>query len=375
MPTMWVSRGDDGRLVALEQQGYAAERDFQRLLADNPSVLASSLDESGTEARWLLIDRELSIVGDDGTRWSLDHLFIDGDGVATLVEVKRSGDSRARREVVAQMLDYVSSFEATWTADGLREHLRRRAGEVAELESFLAQTDFESEDHFWKAVETTIAASRVRLLFVADQLSPTLVKIIEFLNDQFRTVEVLGVEVVRHAELAGDVSAYQPVVRGRASRAARDKSPSGRRTREEFIEVLVQNHGEAVRRAVDEFVQRAEQLGAFLSVGTDPKSPRLFLNFHTAGTGKQYWPIAINPRPGKVALFLQYLRHHPAFADEEVRLELVSRMSEAAGTQIDTGKLDGRPGFPVGRLAAPGIVDACIDVLAWVIATADAQPE
>src|SRR4051794_12230288 len=39
------------------------------------------------------------------SRWSLDHLFVDQEGVPTLVEVKRSSDTRARREVVAQMLD------------------------------------------------------------------------------------------------------------------------------------------------------------------------------------------------------------------------------------------------------------------------------
>jgi hypothetical protein len=45
--------------------------------------------------------------GDERTRWSLDHLFIDGDGVPTLVRVKRTSDPRARREVVAQMLEGV----------------------------------------------------------------------------------------------------------------------------------------------------------------------------------------------------------------------------------------------------------------------------
>jgi len=40
---------------------------------------------------------------------SLDHLFLDEAGVPTLVEVKRSSDTRARREMVAQMLDYFNN--------------------------------------------------------------------------------------------------------------------------------------------------------------------------------------------------------------------------------------------------------------------------
>ena len=39
----------------------------------------------------------------------LDHLFLDQDGVPTIVETKRSSDNRLRKEVVAQMLDYASN--------------------------------------------------------------------------------------------------------------------------------------------------------------------------------------------------------------------------------------------------------------------------
>jgi hypothetical protein len=33
---------------------------------------------------------------DSATRWSLDHLFLDADGIPTLVEVKRGSDTRYR---------------------------------------------------------------------------------------------------------------------------------------------------------------------------------------------------------------------------------------------------------------------------------------
>lgn len=123
--------------------------------------------------------------------------------------------------------------------------------------------------------------------------------------------------------------------------------------------------------AVDKLVGWAEASGAFVSIGTDPKSPRLFLNFHTAGSGRTYWPLAINPRPGKVALFLQYLKHHPAFVDDDRRLEFVEKMSAATGFAIDA-RLGGRPGFPVDRLLQPDVLEAVEDVLRWVTETADA---
>jgi hypothetical protein len=59
---------------------------------------------------------------DDGLgHWSLDHLFLDGDGVPVLVEVKRATDTRARREVIAQMLDYAANGVAYWPIEQIVE--------------------------------------------------------------------------------------------------------------------------------------------------------------------------------------------------------------------------------------------------------------
>jgi hypothetical protein len=45
---------------------------------------------------------------------------VDEAGVPTLVEVKRSSDTRARREVVAQILDYAANSAASWNGEMLR---------------------------------------------------------------------------------------------------------------------------------------------------------------------------------------------------------------------------------------------------------------
>jgi hypothetical protein len=76
-----------------------------------------------------------------GATWSLDHLFVSGEGVPVLVEVKRSSDTRLRREVVGQMLDYAANavrywppadlraaFEATALDDGTTADERLRGG-------------------------------------------------------------------------------------------------------------------------------------------------------------------------------------------------------------------------------------------------------
>jgi hypothetical protein len=65
----------------------------------------------------LLVRREAGVPEAEGAadRWFLDHVFLDGEGVPTLVEVKRSTDTRIRREVVGQMLDYAANILAHWS--------------------------------------------------------------------------------------------------------------------------------------------------------------------------------------------------------------------------------------------------------------------
>src|SRR5215210_968947 len=60
-----------------------AELDLQKLLARHPDLLAGDQIDPGTPRRWLLVSREVGIPDQEqgGARWSLDHLFLDPDGV------------------------------------------------------------------------------------------------------------------------------------------------------------------------------------------------------------------------------------------------------------------------------------------------------
>src|SRR5437879_1283353 len=92
----------DGKLLELSETLYDSEAVLQSLLAQYPSLMAGHQFDAERPRRWLLVRRELGIPGGQGesSRWSLDHLFLDQDGTPTLVEVKRSTDTRIRREVV-----------------------------------------------------------------------------------------------------------------------------------------------------------------------------------------------------------------------------------------------------------------------------------
>ena len=112
---------DNGTLQALTEKPFANEDLLQKLLVDYPDLLAGEQIDETSPRRWLLVSREVPVpLTEEGAdRMSLDHLFLDQDAVPTLIEVKRSSDTRIRREVVGQMLDYAAHAVIHWSVAGV----------------------------------------------------------------------------------------------------------------------------------------------------------------------------------------------------------------------------------------------------------------
>src|SRR4051812_16608621 len=199
---------DNGELVEMRQTAYDSEDLLQELLANYPSVLAG--DESGRREprRWLLITREAPVPGEEGGsgRWSADHLFLDQEAVPTIVEVKRSTDTRIRREVVGQMLDYAANGVVYWPVDRLREMLLAQCeGDVALAQDRVVEVAGEDADvdDFWAQAAEHLRAGRVRMVFVSDSVPRELMRVVEFLNGQMSPAEVIAIEVKQYVAADG----------------------------------------------------------------------------------------------------------------------------------------------------------------------------
>jgi len=221
---------DSGELRRVEHRRYANEEILQELIAKHPDLLAGDQIDADAPPRSLLIRREAAIPdsADGGDRWSVDHLLVDQYGMPTLVEVKRSTDPRIRREVIGQMLDYVANAQAYWGSGRMRQMLIDAQGSPEKADSCVAKhleisdepAVAEQIDGFWKKVEANLREGNVRLLFVADELPRDLKKLIEFLNEQFTNIEVLGVELRQY--VGQGMKALVPRVIGQ-SEAAREQ--------------------------------------------------------------------------------------------------------------------------------------------------------
>ncbi|HEV7567355.1 MAG TPA: hypothetical protein VGO31_15520 [Microbacteriaceae bacterium] len=221
--SLFLRRGDD--LVELAVSAFASEDLLQRLLAENPSLLASPTRSQ----RLVLIDREMGVPDAAGAsdRWSIDHVFVDADAVPVIVEVKRATDTRLRREVVAQMLDYAANIGRYWPAERLRTSFAERAETLGEdAEAFLVSAlGREDVDAFWAQVAANLEAGRMRLVFVADEIPRELLRIVEFLNARMSPTEVVAIELRQF--VAGDEQVVAPRVLGESVTATDRKQSQG----------------------------------------------------------------------------------------------------------------------------------------------------
>ena len=220
----------DDAYVRMNEAPYSGEGDLQTLIAQHPEVLT---DEEADQGPLLLVRREAPVSDheDAGGRLSLDHVYVDAPGIPTLVEVKRSSDTRGRREVVAQMLDYAANAKLSFDAAGMAAWLEARAQARGQsgAEVLVQQLGVDDVDTFWQTVATNLEDERFRLIFVSDAIPPELRQIIEFLNGQMTRTDVLAIEVKQYVDDEGRHQTIVPRLIGNteaAKRTKRTRAPS-----------------------------------------------------------------------------------------------------------------------------------------------------
>lgn len=356
---------EDDTLVPMRETLYEHEAELQGLLASHPELLLSNADDAPA---LLLVKQEVGVPGDEneGDNFSLDHLFLDREGIPTLVEVKRSTDTRIRREVIGQMLDYAANAVAYWSIDRLRGMYaatceKRGADPDVALTDFLESTV--DPDTFWEKVKTNLQAGRVRLIFAADTIPNRLRRVVEFLNEQMDPAEVLAIEV-RQFTGDGGVRMVAPRVIGQSAKAEQRKgAPDKRKWNEtEFMAVLEQQHPTLVPVARN-LLAWANSQRLYIWWGEGKHSGSFFPLLSTPSKNYQVFAVLTN---GKLEIEYKFLKNYPAFTDEKTLREFFRMLNAIPGVQIPD---DGHP--PLPRIPLHALIDETgyrqfIEAVAWV---------
>lgn len=360
---------ENGTLRSLEEQLYDSEDLLQTMLERYPDLLAGDQIDELSPRRWLLVYREVGIpdveLGAD--RWSLDHLFLDQDGIPTLVEVKRSSDTRVRREVVGQMLDYAANSIVYWPSETIRTKFEARCEGMGDdprrLVADLLRIDPENEgdmEGFWEQVNTNLRAGKVRLVFVADEIPGELQRIVEFLNAQMNPTEVLAVEIKQYVgegikTLVPKVIGLKKVYPPSDPRQWDEQSffeEMRRRCDIEEVEIA-KKILEWARKNVDQiFWGRGKHDGSYI--------PKLYHK------GQYHWTIDVWTY-GIIDVPFGYMTSRPPFDDESKRLELSHRLNQIPGVIIPDDRIDRFPRFKISVLNDETAFGQFIETLNWIV--------
>ena len=356
----------DGQLQPLSEQPSRDEAQLQALLSSSPEVLEATEFGGGVEHHWLLVQPELGIPSDPdaGERWRADHLLLDQDGVPTVVEVKRSTDTRVRREVVGQMLDYAAALSTEDTC--------RSGGSEPEaaLRAFLGQAndaaDEPTADDFWRRVQANLDADRVRMLFVADRIPFQLRRIIEFMNKQMSPAEVYGVEVRQYG--GNGLEAVVPVVVGETTkrRAGASAPGSAPENVDQLLQRIRDNAGEEAGHVAEALISWARGQGyevhprklaggAITVRAPVPGKPTPFVCFHLL-------------KSGQIRVPLRLARKQPPFDNPQETQAWLDALNEIDGVDIPEGYAhSGAPNIPLSAVAAEPAFSHFIETAKWTI--------
>jgi len=367
-PGVFLLQGEDS-LVPMEPASFASEDDFQRLLARFPELLVGDQVNPQNPRRWLLVRREVPIsTGEVGaSQWSIDHVFLDQEGVPTLVEIKRQSDSRIRREVVGQMLDYAANCLTYWSVETLQSSLKRTCDECGKpFEAALAEligTDTDVEE-LWQLVKTNLQAKRIRILFVADVIPLELRRIVEFLNEQMDPAEVLAIEL-RQFE-SKDLKVMVPTVYGQTQETANKRGSVGRRWDDislfEKLKGTVGSKELEIAREIYEWMRKGGTRNVIF--GTGKENGSVYPAFKPGG-------VSINPAylstDGKLWLQFPALENKPVFGPMESRRALMQRFNTLSNVNFTDADLSKYRNIPLSTIARdPDGLKKIMGALTWM---------
>ena len=366
--TLYLVDGDS--LTPMKPSAPPDEDKLQDLIAKYSDLIG---DNDGD----LLLVRREQAVGDSedsAGRWSLDHLFVTREAIPVLVEVKRAVDTRLRREVVGQLLEYAANGTAFWSAADAAQSFAETCLEN-EISPDEALSEFLGEAAetagFWERVESNLRDGHLKMLIVADRIPSELARIIEFMNDQMRA-EVYAIEL-RYFESADGRLTLAPRTIGQTEKTKAKKGNAERRgpiSIEDWIERYIRPQGTETAAGVKCWIEIVQRLNGSVSVvGTQ----RSMAGSIASNAGKTIRPTYMDSK-GKVIIAFDLIQRCPGLANEETRQQFLDRFTKAVG-KLTTTNPTGSPGFPVERLNDPSRAQAFEAILSDLFEAALLEPE
>jgi len=214
---------DSAGLRALEE-GYASEAELQTFLRRYPDLMP--LEEIELNSPPLLcIGWEVGVLSG-----AEDILYVDRNGLLSVVETKLRKNPESRREVVGQILEYAAHM-SRWSSSDVEQQAERffASGKSSDeytnlslekaLQRFLESDGLSvvSYDDFLRSVQANIDQGHFRLIVAIDEVPESLLRTVEFVNRFSEHFEIYLVQLKRFRDMAREQNIFVPSLFGRVA--------------------------------------------------------------------------------------------------------------------------------------------------------------
>ncbi|NMD72752.1 hypothetical protein HHO41_21225 [Bacillus sp. DNRA2] len=364
---------EDNTLLRMEETSYDSEELLQKLLDNYPDLLAGDQINQEIPRRWIPIAREFGIpsVMDGNPQWRIDHLFIDQDCIPTFIEVKRSTDTRIRREVVGQMMDYAANATKYWPIETIQKAFHEKylndGKDAFEVLNDLLGSEYEDDENvedFWTKVQANLHEGIIRMLFVADIIPDELRRIIEFMNDQMTKSEVLGIEIKQYLNSEKNIKTLVPRVIGLTNSTAQKKIITKKQWNKESFMTEVEN------RLGNEAKQVYQEIFTLLSAGPYRiwyGQGKVMGSIFFVYDGVESHNLIGMWTNGSFELQFQHLKNNPPFSEWDKRVDFQLKLKELLNVEIPEKSLNLRPSFLWEKLKTAEAREKLCEILSWVV--------
>jgi hypothetical protein len=294
---------------------------------------------------------------------------LDQDAIPTLIEVKRSSDTRIRREVVGQILDYAANAVVYWPVETIRarfeEACRKRETDAAmEVGTFVGPDT--GVEEFWQRVKTNLQAERIRMVFVADFIPPELRRIVEFLNGQMDPAEILAVEIKQF--VGQGLRTLVPRLVGQTLKAEESKGgprpPEKQWDETSFFEELRQRRGESEAEVARKILAWGTANALQICWGKGSKVGSFYATLNHEEK-KHYTTVVWTY--GSIEIPFRTMLTRKPFDDQARRLELRDRLNAIPGVEIPADGINRNPSIPLAALGDDAAMAQFLAVLDWYV--------
>jgi len=230
----------------------------------------------------------------------------------------------------------------------------------------LEEADEAAVDAFWQTVKTNLQAKKMRLIFVADEIPPSLRRIVEFLNEQMDPTEVLAVELRQY--VGEGIQTIVPRLIGQTADAQKVKGRTVRETKQwdeaSFFAELAEQQGKTAVMVARKILAWAKEHTTDQYWGKGMVTGSIVPTFVHEQQKHQLFAVWTR---GTIELYLAWYRQKRPFDAENLQIALLEKLNCIEGISLPPDAMQRQPSLQLTAFADEARLKQLLSVFEWVI--------